>query len=188
MVDGAKHLQEEYRYKLIGNVNVRLGDIRELPFPNKDFSYVISERGLLNLPNRDCQWQTIKEAHRVLKDNGTYVMVEGTRDGLAKLNAMRAKFGLEVIEDISEDHPWSLKFDEQELREFMDPYFELVYRRYFGMYCFISKIIHPLLVAPESPKFAAKINDIARKMNTEFPYTDEFSRLSHICGWVWRKI
>jgi len=188
MIEGCYYLANQYTYKLLGAVDFVLGDIRNLPqFSNGRFDYVISERGLLNLPSRECQFKTIKEAHRVLRPGGKYIMVEGTLDGLARLNALRVKFGLEPVEDKSADHVWSRKFDERELKDFLEPYFRMVYRKYFSMYCFISKVIHPLLIAPESPKFEAKINNIAKRMALAFPYSEDLGNIGQICGWVLEK-
>lgn len=169
MIDGGKHLKRKYIGRLRGSMNFVMGDIRKLPFNSKSFDIVISERGLLNLPSRECQYNTILEIVRVLDRNSLYIMIEGARGGLRNLNRLRNKVGLDSIEDISKDHPWSLKFEEEEIDAFLKQHFFVAKEQYFGTYMLISKIVHPILVYPNKPKFDAKINEIAKKISMEIP-------------------
>jgi len=78
----------------------------------------------------------MSEIARVLKPGGRYFMLEGTLQGLRRLNQVRALFALEEIPEADQHYnSFSNKFDETELlakaKEFFTA-FEGVQR--FGMY------------------------------------------------------
>ncbi|MEW6542402.1 MAG: hypothetical protein AB1411_02200 [Nitrospirota bacterium] len=52
------------------------------------------------------------------------------------------------------------------------------------MYYFLSRVVHPLLVRPEAPRFDAAINSIARRICSEIP---DYEELGHVALWVLRK-
>lgn len=181
MISGAEHLRERFKDEIMSALVFQLGDVRKLNWNDGYFDFVISERFLLNLPDRDTQYGTIREVHRVLKKGGIYIMVEGTRNGLRRLNELRLKMGLEPIPDTAEDNISSLKFEEEEMEEFLSKYFTIIKKQHFGMYYLISRVIHPLLVSPNQPKFDAKINEIARKIAMHEP---DYKKIGHIMGFV----
>jgi hypothetical protein len=45
----------------------------------------------------------------------------------------------------------------------------------FGAYYFISRVVHPLVVLPDEPKFEARINEVARKIARNIPGFDKLS-------------
>jgi len=185
MIEGANHLKVECKH-MVGSVDFWIGDITSLDYKNDHFDAVVSERCLLNLPDRKTQFNVIREVHRVLKKGGVYIMVEGTRDGLRRLNELRTLMGLKPIPDKAKDNVNSLKFVEFELEEVLRYLpFRTVKKQYFGMYYLISRVVHPLLVAPNEPKFDAKINEVARKMAQVAP---DYKRLGHIVGYVLKKL
>ena len=60
----------------LSNVDFRFGDARHIPFPGDSFDIVYSRRG----PGSD-NIRTLREAHRVLKDNGVFMEITiGERD------------------------------------------------------------------------------------------------------------
>jgi hypothetical protein len=50
-----------------------------------------------------------------------------------------------------------------------------------GCIIFISRVIHPLLVYPEEPKFESRINEIARLISSKIP---NYEDIGHIVGYV----
>ena len=124
------------------------------------------------------------EIWRVLKNRGTLVLMEGTFEGLERLNKARKQFGLEPIAADGRDRLFTMKFHEQELLEFCKPLYRLVRIQRFGMYYLISRILHPLLVAPEPPKYDHKMNFIGRQIAKVFP---DFEGLGHLTGFIFEK-
>jgi len=180
MLEGARVLTERFSAELKSVPEFQQCDVRHLPFAENSFDCVISERCLQNLPSRKDQFQTIREVHRVLKHGGVYLMVEGTDDGLSRLNAVREQVGLDPIPPVSEENVSALRFREEEIKKFLRELFEIETVQFFGTYYLISRVVHPLLVQPEKPKFDAKINTIARKIAEVLP---DIGELGHVMGY-----
>ncbi len=184
MICAANEFKEQF--KLVGNVEFQNGDVTDLKFKNESFHIIISERCLLNLPAKDMQWAAIKEISRVLKNGGLYLMLEGSLQGLRKMNDIREKFNLSPIPEAEETYNWfSNKFDEEEMLSYARQSFsslEAIQR--FGMYFFISRVIHPLLVSPDQPKYDAKINEIAKDICLQIP---NYGDIGHEALYVHKK-
>lgn len=184
MIEQAKSLSKEFHPKK--KVEFQVGDVTKLHFPDACFDVVISERCLLNLPTKDDQWRAVEEVARVLKPGGLYLMLEGTMQGLQKLNDLRNRFGLEPIPEAEAKYNWfSNKFDEEEMIPIaLRSFGELEQTQRFGMYYFISRVINPLLVKPDQPKYDALINLIARQICSQFP---NFEDIGHVALFVFRR-
>lgn len=161
MIAGAKKLAEKYA-PLRGRVDFRAQDCRRVPFECAEFDAVITERFLLNLPDSATQMSVIKEIHRVLKPGGIFVMVEGSLDGLEALNRLREKVGLSAIPNRGEDNVSAIKFRESDLEANLAPLFKIREKKRWSTYYLISRVVHPLLIAPAEPRWAAPINAVAR--------------------------
>ena len=157
-----------------------------IQFDKETYDIVISQRCLLNLPSKDMQWQAMREISRILKPDGIYLMLEGTLQGLRNLNAFRHNFGLEPIPEADPKYNWfSNKFDEDEMIQVAKGSFKkLVYIQRFGMYYFLSRVIHPLLVAPGKPKYDAYINNIARQICSQVP---DYEALGHVALFIFKR-
>ncbi len=184
MIEAAAQLRR--RFELLGSAQFHVGDVTHLPFAEGAFDVVISQRCLLNLPSRREQRQAMAEIARVLKPDGVYLMLEGTLQGLGRLNRLRERFGLPAIPEADPRTNWfSNKFDEDELPDMIRRHFRgITDVQRFGMYYFLSRVLHPLLVMPEEPRFDAKLNAIARQICREIP---DFEGLGHLALWVIRK-
>ena len=184
MIEAARELHTQIPTK--GEVSFQEGNVTQLNFPDATFDIVTSQRCLLNLPSRDDQWRAFAEISRVLKPGGRYLMLEGTLQGLHALNEIRAKFGLDPIPEAEAKSNWfSNKFDEPEMIERVHQFFSGVETtQRFGMYYFLSRVVQPLMVAPEPPRYDAVINTVARRICEEYP---DFERIGHVALWVIRR-
>lgn len=184
MIEGAKRLLGETKPELRGTIALQHASVLELPYENNSFDVVTSSRCLMALLDWDLQKKSLVEIHRVLKPGGVYVMMEGTFDGLDRLNDMRTRFGLDQIAADGKDRLFTLKFHEHQLLEFIKPYYSLEYTQRFGMYYFLTRIVQPLLVAPDKPSYDHKINEVAREIAKIVP---DFEGLGHLVGFVLSK-
>jgi len=188
MVEAAEQLQTELGSELGVSKPVRFetGDATQLEFGDESFDTVVSERCLLNIPERENQWVALDQAARVLRPGGRYLMLEGTLQGLQALNDMRVRLGLDPIPEADPTtNAGSTKFDEDEVEgEILKRFSEIESIERFGMYYFLSRIVHPLLVAPDAPKYDAPFNEIARQIALEIP---DYEGLGHVALWVLRK-
>jgi ubiquinone/menaquinone biosynthesis C-methylase UbiE len=166
------------------DIDIRQADVLDLPYADGTFDMVTSSRCLMALLEWERQKRALVEVHRVLKPAGQLILMEGTFEGLARLNAYRAKFGLSEIEADGRARLCTLKFHEAELLDFCRKYFDHKESKRFGMYYFLTRIVQPLLVAPEAPRYDHKLNEIAKRIALEFPDLDG---MGHLVGFVLQK-
>lgn len=165
-------------------IDFHQGSVTELPFEDDAFDVVTSHRCLMALLEWGLQQQALREIHRVLVPGGRLVLMEGTFDGLERLNLYRQMFGLDEIDPSGEDRLFTLKFHETSLLEFLEPMFELVRVQRFGMYYFLTRIIQPLLEAPNPPRYDHPLNAVAREIARRVPDLDG---MGHLVGFILRK-
>lgn len=124
------------------------------------FDVALSIRCLINLETWELQQRAIENIARLLKPGARFILVEGSADGRRALNAMRQRMGLSEMPTV-----WhNVDFEEATLLPFVDRFFTLEARRHFGVYDFVSRIVHPMAVAPESPVYDSAINRTAAQL------------------------
>lgn len=172
--------------KVAGDLAVKFhhGSVLEIPFQNDSLDIVTSSRCLMALLEEELQNKALLEIHRVLKPGGILVLMEGTIDGLERLNFYRRKFNLPEVDADGKDRLHTRKFIEKDLLEFVKPHFDLVRTQRFGMYYFLTRIVQPLLVAPDQPRYDHPLNEVAKKIAMMIP---DFEGVGHLVGFVFRK-
>jgi ubiquinone/menaquinone biosynthesis C-methylase UbiE len=184
MISGAKELLRRDSPELQGTVDFRHASVLELAYPDGHFDVVSSSRCLMALLDWELQKAALVEIHRVLRPGGVLVLMEGTFEGLEKLNDARTAFDLEPIAPDGRDRLITLKFHERELQEYCRPFYVLEDVRRFGMYYFLTRIVQPLLVAPEAPRYDHRLNEVARRIAGVFP---DFEGLGHLAAFILTK-
>lgn len=184
MIDSAKKLSKKFNYK--GNVNFEVSDVLNPDLRESFFDIAITQRLLINLASEKNQIKVISNIHKALKPNGRYFMCEGTLQGHRRLNKLRKEAGLDEIPNTSNSNIWSLKLDETKIHRYIKDKFMVETIVPFGMYFFISRIIHPLLVYPKNPKYNAKINHIAADLESIF--NNKFLDVGHQRLYILTKI
>jgi hypothetical protein len=122
-------------------------------------------RCLINLPDWPTQQAALRNIAGLVRPGGLYLFIEGSRDGREALNRLREAAGLERMPTV-----WhNLDFDRAETLAFLDQYFRLEREIGFGTYDLIARVVHPLLVAPDPPSYATKINEIAARLALDRP-------------------
>ncbi len=170
MISCAKEITVNLNLK--GKAEFRTGNILDLDIDSNSFDVVITERLLINLPTWDDQQKAIRKIHSILKNNGLFLMMDATRQGVDRLNEIRKKVGMEPIPHSTKQNWWINRFDEKQIKNFLQEIFNIENIQRFGMYFFISRVLHPLLVTQHKPKFDSPINqiaeDIALKLGTNY--------------------
>ena len=148
------------------NIRFEQGDVTNLPYGDDSFDAVIGERVLINLPEYELHDTAIGEVARVLQPGGRWVMVEVTLEGHREVDRVRAEMGLPQIEKY-----WHNKYVDEErfARVAAAAGFDVEQDIRFETYQFLTKVLHPLAVAPEEPQFMAGFNDAARGIAARFP-------------------
>lgn len=131
----------------LANCDVAHGDVRALEFDAESFDLVVGERVLINLMDREHQWQALEEIARVLRPGGYYVCIEAFKDGLDCLNEARAELGLEPNAEAYHN----LWFEEAGFRQQAAKHFRLVdteeigsvSQHFLSSYYFVSRVVYP---------------------------------------------
>lgn len=169
MVESARELAPE----LFGPDHERVwfvqGSVEEMPFEDSSVDVVTSHRCLMALLSWERQAAALEEIARVLKPGGHLILMEGTFEGLDRLNALRVAVGLDPIPDDGKDRLLTLKFNEGQLLEHCAPLFELREQRGFGSYYFLGRVVQPLLVAPAAPSYDHPLNAVAKSIERALP-------------------
>lgn len=144
------------------------------------FDLAISERCLINLETFEKQKRAIANIASMLRRGGRYIFVEGTADGRERLNRYRRSVGLPAMPKV-----WhNIDFKEAETLRFLKRFFIVEERLHFGMYDFLSRVVHPLMVMPDEPRYDARINEVAAKLALD---RQEFGDLSRVLFLVLKK-
>lgn len=187
MIEGAKIITQKFRKKLLSQPSFIVDDASKFvpDYGTGKADTVVSERFLLNLPTKSLQYNTIKNIHRLLRPKGYYIMIEGSKNGLQKLNTLRKEAGLEPILDKDKYNQSSKKFNDTELVNYLKKYFNIEKVVSFDLYYIISRIIYPRIIAPQKPEYGHPINEIARKLSNEIEIPTQ--GIGHVKGYVLRK-
>ncbi len=142
-----------------------------------NFDAALTVRCLINLPEWETQKVALKNIAKVVKSGGLYIFVEGSQGGRESLNRLRESVGLTAMPKV-----WhNLDFEREKTLDFLREDFTLEREFGFGAYDMIARVAHPLLVAPESPKYESKINEIAAKIALQQPNQLDVSRVAVWC-------
>lgn len=146
----------------IENVQLRVGSALEIKdiYRPKQFDCVISQRCLINLPEWSLQQDAIVQVHGLLKAGGLFLLTEGFREGLDKLNALRQALELSAIQVVS----YNEFMVRRNFEEFVGEYFDIIEARDYGLYTFLSHVFHPLAIFPDEPKHDSRLNQAASKI------------------------
>jgi SAM-dependent methyltransferase len=174
LIGGAAKLVEQNRADLLSLPSFLCADavahVQGLPQHSVDA--FLTERFLLNLPSVEAQKDVIRDIHRALKPGGLLLMCEGSGAGFRELNRLRSAMGLAPTLETSADNISALRFEDAEIENFTcgELNFELIDKLGFSAFFTISRVLHPVLVAPQAPKFDAKINSLARDIQVQLPF------------------
>lgn len=127
------------------------------------YDVAVLERCLINLPTHALQSRALAQVARVLRPHGLALLGEVSLQGHARLNRARAMFGLPPVAR----HWQNLPIDEDALLAEAEREFSVREVVRFSTYEFISKVLHPAIVAPAEPDFLAPINALASRTSLE---------------------
>ena len=117
----------------------------------------ITKRMLINLGNFGNQKNAILKIHDSLEDNGYFIMLETSTDGLKNLNELRETFNLDTIPE-----PFhNTLFELDRLKEFLEEYFIIEEIKYFSTYFFLTRIYNMKLENNEDFKYDTLAKDFA---------------------------
>lgn len=129
------------------------------------FDVVVSQRCLINLPTWTDQQEALRQIRSVLKPGGRLLMTEGFSAPLDALNTAREAVGLEPIAVVA----YNRNLHESELDAELARHWSIRATGDYGTYLYLSRVLHPLAVAPEQPRHDSPINRAAMQMQRRAP-------------------
>jgi SAM-dependent methyltransferase len=160
------------------NARFEIADVLQLsPDQFGVFDVAFTVRCLINITDWSLQQRALRNIARVVRPGGRYIFIEGCSDGRAALNDLREAMGIKRMPTV-----WhNLDFDRTQTLDFLEEHFVLENEIGFGTYDLIARVVHPLLVAPDPPNYAAKINELAARLALHRPNDLKNSRVAVFC-------
>jgi len=187
-IDVAGSLIDVARRRLVEqsvrNVDLHVGSVLDVDaiFAGQRFDCVISQRCLINLPTWEHQRRAITHIHSLLSDEGVLLLTEGFQENVDSLNGVRTQFGLPEIKVVD----YNRNLGRADFEGFIGESFEILERRHYGAYLFVSRVYHPLLVLPEAPRHESKLNRVAMDISKGLAMPD-MEKYSYNLFYVLRK-
>jgi len=144
------------------------------------FSATTCVRCLINLTSEDDQLAAVEQLARTLRPGGSLYLIEGLAETFAAMNRARRDAGLPAIPLDWHNHLLSRDKLEAKLAETLT----IDERVDFGEYYFLSRVVHPLLVAPEEPAFEGRMNLVARNIWQSRAVRGRFAYMSTLMLYV----
>lgn len=183
-VDAAENMialatQQACDRRLDGHLQFLLGSLPDLEIAVGTFDYVLTERCLINLTSNEEQHAAFRTIMPLVNVGGCYLMLESSRQGLARVNALREQLALEPIE-----MPWHNNFVDEELvdRWQADGAMLEAIVPYSSTYYFLSRVVYACLAADsgEELRYDSAIN----KIGCQLPVIVDFGPARM---WKWRR-
>jgi ubiquinone/menaquinone biosynthesis C-methylase UbiE len=144
------------------------GDISLLDGFTDEFDVLITQRCLINIPVFAEQAKAVEMIHNSLKRGGYYIMLEASKDGLDRLNGLRAEASLEDLK-----MPWHNNyFDIKTLESELERHFSILRKRDFSVYYLYTRILNESLGLDKNDALSKNIDETAVKIHRRF--SDKF--------------
>jgi SAM-dependent methyltransferase len=161
-------------------------DVRQLQPIVRDYGQAdiaISIRCLINLPTWELQRAAIDQIAATIKPGGVYLFSEGWQEGWDALNVMRHQLSLPPINLVS----YNRLLSRQALESHVEGKFEIVDYVNLGFYIFMSRVLQPAFVAPNSPTHTHPLNRIGQEMLMQGIGKSEFADIDYAGVYVLRR-
>lgn len=160
MIEKANEALKDKKSSFARRLEFVVGDALHLPFKDKSFDIIFTNRCLINLTKLKDQLIATKEVHRVLKKGGLYIMSENSKSSLKNLNQLR-----KAVELPSISSPWhNLYIDEEKFFSSIKKLFDLqLVDNFCSSYYIGSRIFNGKVSAMKGkePDYDDPINHIA---------------------------
>ena len=167
------------------NTEFRLGDATKLEFDNCVFDTVVMVRVLINMANRESQSKAIDEAHRVLKDHGRLILIEGSAESFEFINSSRQAIGKDKISR----SPVNLYLDQDFFSQVVDHKFSNLLEINSGVYDYVTRVLFSAKYDEEN--ISMNLGDLKENLKQllNFRNDGEFlANFSRLKGGVYKKL
>ncbi len=150
---------------------------------NAVFDAVTSIRCLINLPSWEMQAMAIEEIALCIQPGGLLLISEGWKEGWEQLNISRVRAGLVPITLASHN----LLIERGRFERQAGIFFDIITYHSLGLYLFMSRIVQPVLVAPNLPTHTHEINRLASDLQCHLGAEHRFSDIDYAGIYVLRR-
>lgn len=161
-VDASKEMIQLANQRNLSACEFQIADICSLPFTDRFFSAMFTERCLINLLDWQDKKVAIRGLHDKLEDGGYFLMIEGFYDGLENNNRARRECGLPELTEPKHNK----YFDKEAFFDLIDGMFQVVQPEQFdperdgeglesnfiSSHYFMARVVHALVTKGESIK------------------------------------
>jgi ubiquinone/menaquinone biosynthesis C-methylase UbiE len=167
-----------------GNIRAKRGSVLDLSEYAGRHSAVSCVRCLINLTSKEDQLTGVDQLAGAVRPGGRLFLIEGLEETFGEMNRMREAMNLPSI-----PLDWHNRLLPQPvLEDRLSSHLEIEERVDFGEYYFLSRVVHPLLVAPEEPKFEGRCNQVARDVWRQGVSQGRFATMSTLMLYVCRRV
>ena len=182
--DFSQDMINKAKLKETDNCKFEWGDITTDKTEKETYDIIITQRCLINVPTVDLQKEAIRNILNKLKRGGIYLMLEACSNGRNKLDEAREIVGLPKMPVV----PFNTDFDEDNLNDFLFNHCFHEEKLYFGFYDFNSRVVYPLAIKPDEPKYDSEINKfLMSTLITNNVYLGYYKKYSRTFLYVLRK-
>jgi len=147
------------------------------------FDAAITIRCLINLASAAEQTAAIAEIAACIAPGGLYLTSEGWAEGMEGLNLLRRRAGLPEIAVVKYNRLLRRADFEREASR----YFDIEDYVGLGFFLMLSRVVQPLLVAPDPPSHIHKLNQIAARLEQQCLFGKEFQSCDYAGVYVLRR-
>jgi len=158
MIDFANTVLSKQNKAVQNKVSFEVQDTQKLDETSK-FDVIISCRCFVNQASHSDQIKLFKKLFKKLKSHGSLIIAEISKEGNKRLIDLRKKHGLKPSKPRNRKTP-NLYLSESIVFPKIYKLFKIKKIQRGGIFYFITRVIHPVLVLPEEPQSDAKINDV----------------------------
>ena len=176
MIDYANIILSKQTKAIKNKVSFESRDIQTFD-NNTKYDVIISCRCFVNQVSYSDQTKLFKKLYEKLNPKGSLIIAEISEEGNRRLIDMRKKHGLKPTKPRNPKTP-NLYLSETKVFPKIINLFKILKIRRGGVFYYISRIIHPVLILPEEPRSDAKINDVA--LQSEFILQKEIPQEQNI--------
>lgn len=180
-IDFSSAMLEAARENLVnatlkGTIDFQLHDIHE-PFQSKlGFDLVYTERTIINLLTWQEQEKAILDLLQLTNLQGQYIMCEASQDGLARINTLRNRVGLESIKP-----PWHNRYIRDNEIARLSHHLVRV-DDFSATYYFLSRIVNAWMAQKEERKLS--YDDLLNLLALELPPIGDAGQARI---WIWSR-
>ncbi|HUK60477.1 MAG TPA: class I SAM-dependent methyltransferase [Stellaceae bacterium] len=170
----------------IANAAFETGDVLSLGSVRArhgTFDVVTTIRCLINLASSSDQARAVGEIAALVKPGGLYLASEGWSEGMEGLNLARRRAGLASIEVAK----YNLLLSRADFEVEAAKHFDLVDYVGLGFFLFVSRVLQPLLVAPERPSHFHPLNKVGLEVEQRCLVGRQFDFCDYAGLYVFRR-